>query len=100
MADVPLVLTITALSVHARAAARIDEQRHGTDPNHVKTSQHNEQTVRGWGGAALLDLEWSSCYTYPRAQKEEYRREYAAEYRRAQAARMAQAGLQPRTAGA
>ncbi len=79
-----------ALLAHARAAARSDEERHSADTGGSRPSQHREGTVRGWGGAALQDLEWASHYSYSKVQKAEYRRVYAAEYQRCRTARLLQ----------
>jgi hypothetical protein len=76
-----------ALLEHARASARGDEERHSAERTGPRLLRHSEQTIRGWGSAALLDLEWTSHYVYPKAQREEYRRVYAAEYLRLRAAR-------------
>jgi len=84
------------LFAYARAAACADEARHGKDGSTPRTSQKNEQTVRGWGGAALNDLEWTSRCIYPKEQRDEFRRIYAEEYLRLRAARARAAdGAQP-----
>ena len=75
------------LFAYARAAACEDEARHGKDACSPRTSQKNKQTIRGWGGAALNDLEWGARCIYPRDQREEFRRIYAEEYLRRRAAR-------------
>ncbi|HLZ71328.1 MAG TPA: hypothetical protein VKV26_15615 [Dehalococcoidia bacterium] len=74
------LLEAAVLFAHARAAAREDEARHSLDISSPRSSQQNELTVRGWGGAALNDLEWASHCVYPKEQREEFRRVYAAEY--------------------
>jgi len=76
----PVRLTPANLLEHARAAARHDERRHAAARTGAPTSQHNEQTLRGWGGAALLDLEWSSHYVYSKDENAAYRAAYAMEY--------------------
>lgn len=82
-------LTASALLDHARAAARADEHRHAVAGTGTTASQQNAQTLRGWGGAALLDLEWTSHCLYAKAEREVYRAAYAAEYLRRRAARPA-----------
>ena len=80
-------LELPNLFAYARAAACADEARHGRDVCAPRSSQRNEQTVRGWGGAALNDLEWTSRCVYPKEQREEFRRIYAEEYLRLRAVR-------------
>lgn len=80
-------LELPNLFAYARAAACADEARHGSDGSAPRSSQRNEQTVRGWGGAALNDLEWTSRCVYPKAQRDEFRRIYAEEYLRLRAGR-------------
>lgn len=82
-----LPLELPTLFAYARAAACADEARHDRDVSGPRTSQKNEQTIRGWGGAALNDLEWNSRCIYPKEQREEFRRIYAQEYLRLRAAR-------------
>jgi hypothetical protein len=84
-AAIPLVPA--ALTEHACVAARTDEERHrialGTNgPRH-----HSAETVRGWGQAALHDLEWTSSFTYSRDLHLAYQQAYAAEYLHARAIR-------------
>ncbi len=81
------LLEPAALFAHARGAARTDEARHSVDTSSPRSSQQNEQTVRGWGGAALNDLEWDSQCTYPKALRDEYRSVYATEYLQRRSAR-------------
>ena len=81
------LLEPAALFAHARDAARNDEARHSLETSGPRSSQQNEQTVRGWGGAALNDLEWVSHGIYPKEQRDEYRRVYAVEYLRQRHAR-------------
>lgn len=68
----PQRLPTEALLDHARAAARHDEQRHAATGIGTATSQGNEHTLRGWGGAALLDLEWRSHYVYGKPERAAY----------------------------
>ena len=81
----PTPLTSAALSEHARQAARSDEQRHRLDSDHA-VAHPSEDTRRGWGNAALTELEWQSSYIYPRALHSAYQRVYAATYQRQRAA--------------
>ena len=71
----------------ARKAARADEARHGTDTSRPRPSQQNERTIRGWGNAALNELEWASNCRYRKEQRDAFCRAYAAEYLRCRAAR-------------
>lgn len=73
------------LLAHARASARADEDRH------PKTMLHVERTLRGWGNAALADLEWASSCVYAPAQHAAYSDAYADEYRQARSSRMLRA---------
>ena len=82
MTSVPTPLASVELLAHARAAARADERRHSAAAPRASLSQRNEQTLRGWGGAALLDLEWTSQCVYSKAAKGSYRDAYATEYLR------------------
>jgi hypothetical protein len=83
-----MMLESAALFAHARTAARTEEARHSLHPSSPRTSQQNERTIRGWGGAALNDLEWGARCVYPREQREAYQRVYAAEYLQRRAARL------------
>ncbi len=74
-------LSPDCLLAHARAAARSDEDRH---PN---TPLHQDGTLRGWGNAALMDLEWTSQRIYSSSQHVAYRDAYLEEYRRARSLR-------------
>lgn len=82
-----MLLEAAALFAHARAAARSDEARHSRHPSSPRTSQQNERTIRGWGGAALNDLEWDARCVYPKEQREAYQRVYATEYLQRRAVR-------------
>jgi hypothetical protein len=75
------------LLAHARKVAGEDEARHYTATTVPRPSQHNERTIRGWGSAALNDLEWASNCIYPKGQRETFCGVYAAEYIRCRAAR-------------
>ena len=91
MTNVPTPLASAQLLAHARAAARGDELRHSATSTVERPSrhQHREQTIRGWGGAALLDLEWTSQFVYGHAAKIAYCAAYATEYVRLRAERSA-----------
>jgi hypothetical protein len=82
--------TLDALVGQARVAARVDEQRLGAGTSHVQPDHRSEETLQGWGDAALLRLEWRSHQSYPSAQRREYRDAYAAAFHQARAARAAQ----------
>jgi hypothetical protein len=71
---------------HARAAARSDEARHRMSRPSATTTQTNERTLLGWGGASLLDLEWTGRCQYSKVVNAEYRRAYAEEYQQCRAA--------------
>jgi hypothetical protein len=86
---VPTPLESAQLLAHARAAARADEQRHAATSTGGAITQHSEETLRGWGGAALLDLEWTSHWVYSKAERAEYCVAYATEYLRVRAERRA-----------
>jgi hypothetical protein len=83
----PASLASAQLLAHARAAARVDEQRHAATHTSGATTPHSERTLRGWGGAALLDLEWSSHAVYSKAERTAYCVAYASEYLRVRAER-------------
>jgi hypothetical protein len=85
----PSPLEAAQLLTHARAAARADERRHAATSTTGATTQHNEQTLRGWGGAALLDLEWRSHCVYSKVERAAYAGAYATEYLRVRAVRSA-----------
>ncbi|MHB8573716.1 MAG: hypothetical protein ACYDCQ_00130 [Dehalococcoidia bacterium] len=80
--NAPEGLPSEQLLAHAREAARLDEERH------PKLGNHADNTLRGWGEAALVELEWSARHTYTSLQHQDYRRAYADEYRRVRAERM------------
>jgi hypothetical protein len=83
-------LALDALVGQARGAARADEQRLGAGTSHVQPDYRSEETLQGWGDAALLRLEWRSHRSYPPAERLEYRYAYAAAFQQARAARAAQ----------
>jgi hypothetical protein len=85
----PAPLAAAQLLAHAQAAARGDEQHHAATRTSGATTPHNARTLRGWGGAALLDLEWRSHYVYSRAERSAYCTAYATEDERVRAARQA-----------
>lgn len=72
----PDLLPLDQLLSHACTAARADEQRH------AHATLHADHTLRGWGDAALSDLEWSSHCRYTPVEHKAYRVAYAGEYRR------------------
>jgi hypothetical protein len=74
---------------HARAGARADEARLGVGTASQPPPQPSERSLRGWGQAALLDLEWQTHRTYPPAVHRTYQDAYAGEFHRARAARTA-----------
>jgi hypothetical protein len=84
---VPSPLASAQLLAHARAAARADERRHAATSTGGGTTQHAENTLRGWGSAALMDLEWSSQYVYRKAERTAYCVAYATEYLRVRTVR-------------
>lgn len=76
----PAGLSAATLLAHARAAARDDEARHSAGSPNATTTQANERTLLGWGGAAMLDLEWTHRMQFEKAARNDYRRAYADEY--------------------
>lgn len=84
----PMLLSAATLLAHARAAARDDEARHSANSPSATSTQANERTLLGWGGASLLDLEWTGRAQYSKPEKTEYRRAYAEEYLLCRTARM------------
>lgn len=76
----PALLSTAILLEHARAAARDDEARHSACSPSATTTQANERTLLGWGGAAMLDLEWTNRVQFNKSERNDYRRAYADEY--------------------